>query len=101
MANKTELLNFLDKRVFHPILNAKEEKYGTRQREQLQDLKKRTEAEKARFHGYDSAERIVAMYREDLSSEAAKPVNAMLKDLGLPRLVDVRDEFLRLAGESF
>ena len=100
MANKTELLNFLDKHVFHPILNAKEEKYGTRQREQLQDLKRRTEAEKARFHGYDSAERIVAMYEEDLSSEAAKPVNAMLKDLGLPRLVDVRDEFLRLAGKS-
>jgi hypothetical protein len=100
MANKTELLNFLDKHVFHPILNAKEGKYGTRQREQLQDLKKRTEAEKARFHGYDSAERIVAMYKDDLSSEAAKPVNAMLKDLGLPRLVDVREEFLRLAGES-
>lgn len=100
MANKTELLNFLDKHVFHPILNAKEQKYGTKQREQLQDMKRRTEAEKARFHGYDSAERIVAMYKDDLSSEAAKPVNATLKDLGLPRLVDVRDEFLRLAGES-
>lgn len=99
MATKTELLNFLDKHVFHPILNAKENKYSTKQREQLQDLKRRTEEEKARFHGYDSAERVVAMYKDDLSSEAAKPVNAMLKDLGLPRLVDVRDEFLRLAGE--
>ncbi len=25
MASKSELLSFLDKRVFHPILNAKEE----------------------------------------------------------------------------
>ena len=100
MASKTDLLNFLDKHVFHPILNAKEGKLGTRQRDDLQDLKKRTEAEKARFHGYDSAERIIAMYKDDLTSETAKPVNARLKDLGLPRLVDVKDEFLKLAGEG-
>ena len=100
MASKAELLAYLDKHVFHPILNAKEDKYGTKQRQELEDVKKRTEAEKARFHGYDSAERIVAMYKDDLSSEKAKPVNARLQDLGLPRLVDVKDEFLRLAGSE-
>ncbi|HEX9199695.1 MAG TPA: hypothetical protein VF865_09060 [Acidobacteriaceae bacterium] len=100
MSRKADLLSFLDKRVFHPILNAKENRYDTRQREDLQDLKRRTEAEKARFHGYDSAERVVAMYKDDLSSETAKPVNARLKDLGLPRLADVKDEFLRRAGEG-
>ena len=100
MASKSELLSFLDKHIFHPILNAKEEKYGTKQREELQHIKKSTEAEKARFHGYDSSERIVAMYKDDLSSENAKPVNARLQDLGLPRLVDVREKFLKLAGEG-
>lgn len=100
MASKNELLEFLDKHVFHRILNASERDLGTKQREDLQDLKKRTEAEKARFHGYDSAEKIVAMYKDDLSSEAAKPVNARLQDLGLPRLVDVREQFLKLAGEG-
>ncbi len=40
------------------------------------------------------------MYKDDLSSETAKPVNARLIDLGLPRLVDVKDEFLKLAGEG-
>ena len=100
MASKADLLSFLDKRVFHPILNAKEDRLSTRQREDLQDLKRRTEEEKARFHGYDSAERVVAMYKSDLSSEAARPVNARLQDLGLPRLVDVKDEFLKLAGEA-
>ena len=99
MASKAELLNFLDKHVFHPILNANEDHFGTKQREELQDVKKRTEAEKARFHGYDSAERIVEMYKDDLSSEKAKPVNARLQDLGLPRLVDVKEGFLKLAGE--
>ena len=100
MASKSELLSFLDKHVFHPILNAKDDKFETKQRHELADVKKRTEAEKARFHGYDSAERIVAMYKDDLSSEKAKPVNARLKDLGLPRLVDIKAEFLKLAGED-
>ena len=100
MASKADLLSFLDKRVFHPILNAKEDRLSTRQREDLQDLKRRTEEEKARFHGYDSAERVVATYKSDLTSEAARPVNARLQDLGLPRLVDVKDEFLKLAGEG-
>lgn len=98
MASKTELLEFLDKRVFDPILNASEDKAGAK-RAELEDVKKRTESEKARFHRYDSAERIVAMYKDDLSSAKAKPVNAHLQDLGLPRLVDVKEEFLRLAGE--
>lgn len=100
MASKTELLEFLDKHVFHRILNASERNLGTKQREDLENLKKRTEAEKARFHGYDSAEKIVQMYKDDLSSEAAKPVNARLQDLGLPRLVDVKEQFLRIAGEQ-
>lgn len=100
MASKTELLDFLDKHVFHRILNASERNLGTKQREDLEDLKRRTEAEKARFHGYDSAEKIVQMYKDDLSSEAARPINARLQDLGLPRLVDVKDQFLKVAGEG-
>ena len=99
MASKTELLDFLDKHIFHRILHASERDLGTKQREDLDDLKKRTQDEMGRFHGYDSAERIVAMYKDDLHSETAKPVNARLQDLGLPRLIDVKDEFLKLAGE--
>ncbi len=99
MAGKAELLSFLDKHIFHPILNAKDDNLGKKQREELEDVKKRTAAEQARFHGYDSAERIVAMYKDDLSSEKAKPVNARLQDLGLPRLVDFKEDFLKLAGE--
>lgn len=100
MASKTELLEFLDKHLFHRILNASERNLGTRQREDLEDLKKRTEAEKARFHGYDSAQKIVEMFKNDLTSEAAKPINARLQDLGLPRLADVKDQFFKVAGEG-
>lgn len=100
MATKIELLNFLDKKVFHPILNAKDDQRGEKERRELQQLQQRTESEKARFHGYDSAERIVQMYKTAINSETERPANARLKDLGLPTLPDIRDEFLRLAGEE-
>ncbi len=100
MANKAQLLDFLDKHIFHPILHASERDLGNKQREDLEDLKRRTQDEMGRFHGYDSAEKLIQMYKDDLHSEAAKPINARLQDLGLPRLIDVRDEFLKLAGEG-
>ena len=100
MASKTELLDFLDKHVFLRILHASERDLGTKQREDLEDLKKRTQDEMGRFHGYDSVQKIVEMYKEDIHSEKAKPVNSRLKDQGLPRLIDVKDEFLKLAGEA-
>lgn len=100
MASKDELLALLDKHVFHPTLNAREDRYDEKQRQQLRDLQRRTEEEKARFHGYDSPERIVAVYQEEITSELARPMNSRLKDLGLPTLPDVRDQFLRLAGAA-
>lgn len=100
MASKSELLAFLDKHVFHPILNAREDRHDERTRQLLRDLKRRTEEEKGRFHGYDSAERVVAMYKDDLTSEVGRPMNAHLKDLNLPTLADVRNDFLKLAGEA-
>lgn len=100
MATKDELLALLDKHVFHPTLNAREDRYDERQRKDLRDLQRRTEEEKARFHGYDSAERIVAVYQEEISSEISRLMNARLKDLGLPTLPDVREEFLRMAGTA-
>ena len=87
MASKQELLDFLDKHVFLRILHASEHNLGT------QD-------EMGRFHGYDSAEKVVQMYKDDLHSTHAVPVNARLQDHNLPRLVDVKDEFLKLAGEA-
>lgn len=98
MATKNDLLTLLDKHVFHPTLNAREDRYDEKQRKELRDLQRRTEEEKARFHGYDSAERIVAVYQEEIGSEVSRAMNSRLKDLGLPTLPDVREQFFRLAG---
>lgn len=100
MAKKDDLLALLDKDVFHPTLNAREDRYDEKHRKELRELQRRTEEEKARFHGYDSAERVIAVFRDEISSETARPMNARLKDLGLPTLPDVREQFLQLAGEG-
>lgn len=97
MTRKNELLTFLDKHVFHPILNARSNRYGEKQRKELRELQRLTEEEKARFHGYDSAERIVAVFREQVQSDLARPMHSRLRDLGLPALPDIREPFLRLA----
>lgn len=99
MASKQELLDFLDKHIFMPILHASERDLSIKQLDDLKDLKHRTHEDMGRYHGYDSAEKIVEIYKGDVSHEAAKPVNARLKDLGLPTMPDVREQFLDLAGE--
>ncbi len=100
MASKQELLDFLDKHIFLRILHASERDLSIKQLEDLQDLKHRTHEDMGRYHGYNSAEKIIEMYKVDISLESATPVNARLQDQGLPRLIDVRDEFLTLAGEA-
>ncbi len=97
MASKTELLHFLDQHVFNPILHASR-RSGHEQGE-LEDVQRRTRDEQQRFRDYPTAEKVVEMYKDDLHSAKAKPVDARLKRLNLPLLADVKEEFLRLAGD--
>ncbi len=97
MANKTELLRFLDSRVFNPILKAKKQDYRESDQKALADVQESTKSEKQRFHGYHSAREIRDNYMSDLHSETAKRTNQELRRLKLPRLPDVKEDFLRLA----
>lgn len=58
----------------------------------------RTRTEQDRYHHYESAEKVIQMYKDDLSSAKAREVNAKLKRLNLPILADVKDEFLKMAS---
>lgn len=98
MPSKEELVRFLDQRVFDPILKASLDEYSGKQRDDLKYVQDRTRSEKERYHQYGSADEVVRMYKDDLHSENAKPVNSRLKELKLPRLEDVRDEFERKAA---
>ena len=98
MASKDELVRFLDERVFDRVLQASPNDYRGREQDDLKYVQDRTRTEKERYHHYSSADEVVRMYKDDLHSENARPVNNKLKQLGLPRLSDVRDEFERKAA---
>lgn len=98
MANKDELVAFLDRRVFDPILKAGPSGRSEHEKRELEDVRNRTRTEQERYHHYPSAQKVVEMYRSDLNSEKARKVNAELKRLNLPILADVEEEFMKLAG---
>lgn len=100
MANRNELLHFLDQHVFDPILHASASHYSGSDRDKLKDVQDRTQSEKERFRGYSSAQEIIDNYKSDLHSSTAKRVNAELEKLKLPTLPSVEDEFMKLAGHK-
>ena len=100
MANKQELLHFLDQRVYDPMLHASPNRYSEADQRKLKDVQDRTKSEKERFRTYSSAKEIVDNYKSDLHSSTAKRVNSELEKLKLPTLPSVKDDFLRLAGDE-
>jgi hypothetical protein len=97
MANKQELIHFLEQRVSNPILRAKPDDYSGPDRAVLEHVQKSTESEKDRYHHDGSVDEVVLNFKRDLHSAAAKKVNAELSRLKLPCLPDIKDEFLNLA----
>jgi len=100
MANKQELLHFLDQHVFNPILKASPKGKGDADERKLKDVQDKTRSEQERFHHYSSAREIVDNYKSDLHSKTAHRVNKELEALNLPTLPSVREEFLKLAGDQ-
>ena len=79
-----------------PVLDAKPEGRSDRDRQKLADVQRATRAEIDRYRGYGSAEELVVNFKRDLHSTK---IHAELRQLGLPTLEDVRDEFERKAQE--
>lgn len=100
MANKQELIRFLERHVFNPILHASPDRYSEADRRKLKDVQDRTKSEQERFHEYSSAREVIDNYKSDLHSSTAKRVNSELEKLRLPTLPSVKDDFLKLAGDQ-
>lgn len=97
---RARLIEFLDKMVFDPVLRADDSKYDENDRKKLADVKRSTENEKRRFHDdYRSAIAVKQNYLSDLSSQTAAKKNKELEDLGLPRMYQIRDDFLKLCDQ--
>jgi hypothetical protein len=94
--SKKELLHFLESKAFDPILNTKPDRYSHSDREALEHVQRATQAEKERYQSYSTAEEVRQRLLEDVSSSAAEKVNRELDRLKLPKLPDLKDEFLEL-----
>jgi len=94
---KQELLNFINKKAFDPILKAKPAKYKEEDRSALQDIQRKTENEKKQFaEEYSSADEVKKNYLSNVRSKAAAKVNDQLEKLGLPTLPQHKEEFIKL-----
>lgn len=94
---RQELVNFLDRKAFDPVLHADARRFSDSEQDILRDVQERTEREKRRYHDdYGSASEIRRQFLDDVSSEAAASVNRELGRLGLPRLPELKDDFIAL-----
>lgn len=94
---REKLVGFLKEKAFEPVLKASEKKYKTdKEKEKLHDVQQSTQSELERFEKYGSAKDVKENYLSDLNSSTAKKINNELKELDLPRLPDLKDEFLEL-----
>ncbi|WEX74296.1 hypothetical protein PYH37_001698 [Sinorhizobium numidicum] len=95
---KRQLVDFLVKRAFDPVMKARPDGRSDADRRKLEHVQKATQSEIERFRGYDSAEEVVVNFKRDLDSRAAKKIHAELKELKLPTINDIRDEFEKEAS---
>lgn len=97
---RARLVEFLDKMVFDPVLRADDSEYDENARHKLAEVKRSTESEKRRFHDdYRSAIAVKQNYLSELDSRVAEKKNKALEELGLPRMYQVRDDFLKLCDQ--
>jgi hypothetical protein len=95
---KEALLDFLDKKVFEPVLEAIPELYSSeRDRRRLQAVKEDVKEEWTRFHcNFLTAEEIKNQYFRELYFEGQEKLGKELEDLELPRFRELRSEFVEL-----
>jgi hypothetical protein len=75
---REKLVEFLDRKVFDPILaKSEDESSAPQEKEKWQDIQASPESEKRRFHqDYRTAEAVKDNYQSDLSSDTGKRISA-------------------------
>lgn len=98
---RERLVDFLDRKAFQPVLHASPEEYRSEaDKTKLREVQEKTHTERQRYRErYTTAEEVRDNFRADLTSEHAKKVHRQLRELNLPTLPDIKDEFERLCQE--
>ncbi len=90
---KHELVEFLVREAFDPVMQAKPAGRSEPEQRMLAEVQQATEKEVLRYRHYRSADEVFTNFRRDLTSTPAKKVHDKLHTLKLPTLHDVRDRF--------
>ncbi len=98
---KKELVDFLERRAFRPVLDTRPDDYDSdSERRRLAEVQRATRSEIDRYrHQYTSAQDVIDNYKDDLTSEPAKKIDRELDALGLPTLRDIEPEFRKKVEE--
>nr|CAD6438837.1 hypothetical protein REQ54_04778 [Rhizobium sp. Q54] len=96
---KKQLVDFLVKKAFEPVLRADSAGRSDSEKAKLQRVQEATRTEIERFKDYGSAEEVVINFKRDLSSDAARKVHSELKALDLPTINDFSNEFEKKAAD--
>jgi hypothetical protein len=93
-----ELIDFLDQKVFNPIMEARPELYSSeREQKMLEYVKKFTSTEIDCFHRKEnSPKQILDMFFRELYYETSGILGKDREDLELPRFLEIREEFMGL-----
>ncbi len=96
---RQELSEFVISRAFAPVMRAKTDGKSEADRKLLERVQKATAAEIERHRHYGSAKDVVANFKRDLNSRAAKKIHSELRHLHLPTIEEIRDDFEAKARE--
>jgi len=95
--HKQKLIQFLERRVWNPVLRASSGRRSESERKRLERVQRKTETQRERYRGYANAGEVRQEFDDDLRSQPAKRVASDLERLGLPTQREVADDFFALA----
>jgi len=93
---RDELLNFIDKKAFNVILKTSPDKFKGKDKEDFDEILKKTKDEKKKFQGYKTANEVKENFLSNTHSIPAQKLDKELEHLKLPTLPQIKDEFEEL-----
>jgi len=93
---RDELLNFIDKKAFNVILKTSPDKFKGKDKEDFDEILKKTKNEKKKFQGYKTAKEVKENFLSNTHSKPAQKLDKELEHLKLPTLPQIKDEFEEL-----
>lgn len=98
-SSRDKLIDYLDQKVFDPVVQADPTDFAETHRGDLTTLKAALHTAQLRYHNAGTAEKVREMFHNDLKAEEDLGIRAELRRLNLPTMQDIHAEFDRLCHD--